>query len=107
MRSRPGWHLCDSYSDNYPVNHSDIYSSIYSLIYSFISSLISSFTSSFTSSFISTLTFTGSAYPYFDPVNELVNPTKWMLIFSRYHSIMKIIMIQRIRRCDMHGNTQE
>lgn len=103
MRSRPGWHFCDSYSDNYPVNHSDIYSSIYSLIYSFISSLISSFTSSF----ISTLTFTGSAYPYFDPVNELVNPIKWMLIFSRYHSIMKTIMIQRTRRCDMHGNTQE
>ena len=80
MRSRPGWHLCDSYSDNYPVNHSDIYSSIYSLIYSFISSLISSFTSSF----ISTLTFTGSAYPYFDPVNDLVYPNKWRLIFSQF-----------------------
>lgn len=36
MRSRPGWHICDRYSDIYPVNHSDIYRSIYSLIYSFI-----------------------------------------------------------------------
>lgn len=44
MRSRPGWHICDSYSDIYPVNHSDTYSSIYSLIYSFISSFISTLT---------------------------------------------------------------